>query len=210
MTHSTGKTRCAVSVSADGMRRLVATRPINPGRDVISEAPVVFAPGTLAGRNRAWAMVRALLDDPEMMRWFTQAGFKPVRQSWDEEDERLAREIACDHGTDTLQVQDLYFRVVINQTAFFDESGQLAGSGLYATICFSRHSCETNTMLVAPRLGTRGAALRAFKPIATGDEITWNYAWPRDLSAVSYAQRQLLLYQLFGFHCRCMRCRNRA
>ncbi len=210
MTQSTRKARCAVNVLAEGGRRLVATRPINPGRDVISEAPVISAPSTLDGRDRTWAMVRALLADAEKMTWLTQAGFRPVERAWDKEDESIARGIARDYGADALQVQDLYLRIAINQTACFDEAGQLAAFGLYATICFARHSCAPNTMLMAPRSRVSGAALRAFHPIAAGDEITWNYAWPRDLSMVSYAERQRLLYQLFGFRCRCIRCRDRA
>lgn len=197
---------CAIAVSAEGGRRLVATCTIDPGAIVISEPPVISASGSLAGSYRAWALVRALVDDAEKLTWFSKAGFKRTSQVWDAEDASIARGIARDRAMDTQRVQDLYFRVATNHMGFFNGSGHVDGSGLFETLCFSNHSCAPNTIPAAPGPYVRGTALRAIEMIAADEEVTWSYLWPQDLSMLSRKHRQQLLHQCFGFRCRCARC----
>lgn len=206
MTRSSGTPCYRVAQSANGERRLVATRTIESAELVISEVPVVLAPISLAPSYRAWSMVRSVLTQPEKLRWLSSAKFKRTRQPWDAEDAKIAHAIARSFGVEQHLVRDLYLQVATNHMGFFDETGQVAGSGLFETLCFSNHSCAPNTVPVSPESHSRGTALRAIKEISGGAEITWNYTWPNDITSLSYKQRQRLIYKEFRFRCRCLRC----
>lgn len=175
---------------------------------MISEAPVMLAPISLAPSYRAWSMVWSIAAQPEKLRWFSNASFKRTPQIWDAEDAKIANAIAHECGVDQQLVQDMYFRVATNHLGFFDEAGHRAGSALYETLCFSNHSCTPNTVPTPPASSVRGTALRALKSIYAGDEITWNYTWPGDLALLSKKKRQRLIYEAFRFHCQCPRCRR--
>lgn len=195
---------CAVEQSVDGARRLVATRDVEAGTLLLMEEPIIEAPILLSPSHRAWKMVIQLLTQKETMSWFLQMGFKLTPQIWDAEDERLSGRIAENFGTDRSAVRNLYFRVATNHLGYFVHD-DVAGSGLYKTLCFSNHSCAPNSTPATASAAFRHAALQAIESIRSGAEITWSYAWPSGLE-VSRRKRQAMLRSDFGFDCRCHRC----
>lgn len=198
--------RCVVDKLDSEERRLVARGSIEPGDIVISESPVVVAPGFLEASYRAWEIVRAVLSGSEKLKWFLNVGYKWTQQPWDDEDVRVAQAIVKDEGVDLNMVQQIYFKVATNHLGFFDAGGCFAGSGLYETLCFSNHSCSPNTEPAALETRVPGAALRAIEFIADGEEITWNYLWPRNIAVLGRKRRQKKLYEEFRFRCLCRRC----
>ena len=201
----------AVVTLEDGQRGLIAKRSFRPDANawIFSEAPIVSAPANLAPAYQAWSMVREILVDARKLKWARKAHFATTPQPWDAEDQAFAQEIESRYGVATRTVQLLYFAVAANHIAFWDEKGRLAGTGLFDTLCFTNHSCAPNAD-VTPITGRRGTALRAIKAIAPGEEITWNYLSPTDISALAFADRQRRIQEIFGFRCQCVRCRHRT
>ncbi len=192
----------------NGQRRLVATQPFAPDADrlILHEAPVISAPEPYAPSYRAWLMVCQILVEPVKLRWFTGKHFAVTRQPWDAEDQSFAKQIQAACGSDPPATQALYFSVVTNHLAFWDASGAKVGSGLFETLCFTNHSCAPNSM-TAPLIGHLGTALFAIKPIAPGEEITWNYLSSIDISRLPFFDRQKWIQEEFQFQCQCIRCR---
>lgn len=190
-----------------GQRRLIATKPFSPDLDVLilHEAPVISAPQRLLPAYRAWLIVRQIIEDPAKRKWMTERNFSVTRQTWDTEDQSFAQEIHSVCGIDPQTTQELYFSVATNHAAYWDEDGIKAGSGLFETLCFTNHSCAPNAA-VGPLAHHRGTALVAIKPIAPGEEITWDYFSPNDISTLGFSDRQQLIRETYGFQCQCDRC----
>jgi hypothetical protein len=201
----------AVAALEDGQRRLVATRSFSPDADelILHETPVIWAPQRFFPAYRAWLIARQIVDDPAKLRWIAEKHFAITPQPWDAEDQSFAQEIQSIRGVDPQTAQALYFSVATNHLAFWDETGRLAGTGLFDTLCYTNHSCAPNAD-VTPITGRRGTALRAIKAIAPGEEITWNYFSPTDISVLAFADRQRLIQDVFRFRCQCVRCRHRT
>ena len=195
----------------DGQRRLVATRSFSPDADefILHETPVIWAPQRYYPGYRAWLIVRQIVDDPAKLRWITEKHFAITPQPWDAEDRSFAQEVQSVRGIDPQTTQALYFSVATNHMAFWDEKGRNIGSGLFETLCFTNHSCAPNVE-VTPISGRRGTAVRAIRAIAPGEEITWNYLSPTDISVLALTDRQRLIQEIFRFQCRCVRCQRRA
>lgn len=194
----------------EGQRRLIATRAFEPGTSalIITEVPIVSAPANIAPAYQAWSMVREILADARKLKWARKSHFAATPQPWDTEDQAFAHEIESEYGVAAQTVQLLYFAVAANHIAFWDEKGRLAGTGLFDTLCFTNHSRAPNAD-VAPIAGRRGPALRAIQAIAPGEEITWNYFSPTDISVLAFADRQRLIQYVFRFQCGCLRCQRR-
>lgn len=197
---------CEVRCSQDGERGLVAISDVRLGEVLIMERPVVWTPGSPKnGARLAWRIVRNLLENPEKMAWYANAGLKLTPQNWDEEDQKEAEAVAKKYTVDILFVETLFHTVATNHMGYFDNSGKVAGTGLYATLCFSNHSCSPNAMPKhSLKQHWRHAALVAVRDVAAGEEITWSY---HDAAIfLSYGDRRDLLREKFGFWCRCRLC----
>jgi hypothetical protein len=207
MTSGTNPT-CAVETMADGSKRIIATRSIERGAILLIDTPIIHAIERAAS-YRAWSMVRQLLADHDRLKWFLQMLFSTTPQRWDSEDDENSIKLEKTYSIDRNTIRYLYFTVATNHVCYFDASSEIAGSGLYETLCFFNHSCAPNSAPASVAgVSDRHAALCATQRIRSNDEITFSYANAVTLTSQSTEDRREKLKLLFGFFCRCVLCES--
>lgn len=140
-------------------------------------------------------------------------------QKWEQPDgdERALRIIASAHGQDPALVRALYDFMATNIIIARETTirvpvagrepillGVAARHGFFPRFSRINHACEPNATLAIPMNKAGPVVLRALRPIAAHEEVTFNYLGP----AYDAATARVKLYEQFGFCCTCARCRS--
>lgn len=187
--------------------QLVVAEPIEEGEVIVSETPLVSIPDIpLKYSTPTWDLVDKILSRAELTQRYCTLRLKMTKFNFDQEDERMGRDLAKKHRHTKDFIKRLYFSVATNNIAYTDADQQIIGHGIYPIISRSNHSCRPNATYKPGATEKKEVTLVALHDIRAGDAITWSYPHSRSFDDADYTERNLNLMDTFRFVCSCERC----